>query len=168
MTATTVWTGKFLSVIQDGAWEYAERPGGIGAAVIVAIDSDEDGDHLLLIEQHRIPAGRICLELPAGLIGDDGETETAAIAGARELEEETGYRAARIEELGTFYSSPGLTSEAFTVVHATALTRTGESEPAITVHRVALAEVPVFVTAKRQAGLGIDAKLLLFLGGQLI
>ena len=163
MSRETVWQGKFLSVLKEDAWEYAERPGDIGAAVIVALD---DG-HLLLIEQHRVPAGRVCLELPAGLVGDDGEPEAATTAAARELEEETGYRPAQVEEIGSFYSSPGLTSESFTVVRATGLTRVGAGEEGITLHRVPLADVPGFVDAKRREGLGIDAKLLLFLGGGL-
>ena len=158
MTAETLWTGKFLSVLKQGRWEYAERPGQMGAAVIVAVDAG----HLLLIEQHRIPAGRVCLELPAGLVGDDGEPETAATAAARELEEETGYRAAQVEELGSFYSSPGLTSESFTIVRASGLTKVGDGEEGINLHRVPLADVPAFVDAKRREGLGIDAKLLRF------
>ena len=160
MSRETVWEGKFLKVVQDGRWEYAERTGDIDAAVIVAVD---DG-HLLMIEQHRVPAGRRCLELPAGLVGDDGEAETATDAAARELEEETGYRAEQVEALGSFYSSPGLTSERFTLVRASGLTRVGEPEEGIVLHRVPLADVPAFIAAKRNEGLGIDAKLLLFVG----
>ena len=164
MTAETVWEGKFLVVRKDGAWEYAERTGDIGAAVIVAIDADDHGEHLLLIEQRRVPAGRTCLELPAGLVGDEGQAESPAQAAARELEEETGYRAAQVEALGEFYSSPGMTSERFTIVRATGLTRVGQPEGGIALHRVPLADVPAFIEAKRREGLGIDAKLLLFVG----
>ena len=160
MSRETVWEGKFLKVVKDGRWEYAERTGDIDAAVIVAV---HDG-HLLLIEQQRIPTGGRTLELPAGLVGDDGEVEAATTAAARELEEETGYRAQRVEALGSFYSSPGLTSERFTLVRATGLTRVGESEEGIVLHRVPLVEVPGFIAAKRAEGLGIDAKLLLFVG----
>lgn len=163
MNPDTLWEGKFLRVVKDGRWEYAERTGSEGAVVIVAID---DG-HLLLIEQHRIPAGGLCLELPAGLVGDDVGPESAATAGARELEEETGYRAKAVEELGVFFSSPGLTSESFTLVRATGLTRVGEPEEGIVLHRVAVADVPAFMATKRAEGLGIDAKLLLFVGGAL-
>ncbi|RZL98236.1 MAG: NUDIX hydrolase [Sphingomonas sp.] len=160
MSKDVVWEGKFLSVVKDGTWEYAERRGDIAAAVIVALN----GDDVLLIEQYRIPAGRVCLELPAGLVGDEGATETAAEAAARELEEETGYRADTVEELGEFYSSPGMTSERFTVVRATGLTKVGEGEEEITVHRVPRGEVAGFVRERRAAGIGIDAKLLLMLG----
>lgn len=158
----TVWQGKHLSVAVDDGWEFAERTNKLQAVVIVALD----GDHVLLIEQERTPVGGRVLELPAGLVGDDTAGETVLDAAARELEEETGYRAASIEALGRYYSSPGLTSEAFTLVRATGLTRVGEGggvgSEAITVHRVALSDVSAFVQARRDAGVGIDAKLLLF------
>ena len=159
MSGETVWEGKFLSVVKDGSWEYAARKDDIGAAVIVAID---DG-HVLLVEQQRIPIGRACLELPAGLVGDEGEDESVVDAARRELEEETGYRAESVEELGEFFSSPGMTSERFSVVRATGLTRTGEVEEGITLHRVPLADLAAFLRARRAAGIGIDAKLLLLL-----
>ena len=160
----TVWEGRFLKVVRDGRWEYAERTGDIDAAVIVAVHAG----HLLLIEQQRIPTGGQTLELPAGLVGDDGAPEAATAAAARELEEETGYRAAAVEALGVFYSSPGLTSEKFTLVRATGLTRVGDPEAGIVLHRVPVAEVPAFIAAKRAEGLGIDAKLLLFVGAGLV
>ena len=49
--------------------------------MIVAVD---DG-HVLLVEQYRVPLGRVCLELPAGLIGDETEGEAVEVAAAREL-----------------------------------------------------------------------------------
>ncbi|SEM81162.1 ADP-ribose pyrophosphatase [Sphingomonas gellani] len=164
----TVWEGKYLTAIKAGHWEYAERKGRIGAAVIVAVN---DAGELILVEQARIPVGRRCLELPAGLVGDESADETLEQAAIRELEEETGYRAERIEVLGEYYSSPGMTSEAFTMVRATGLTRTGdgggEEGEDIVVHRVPVADVERFVAEKRAAGLGIDAKLLALLGPKL-
>ena len=157
------WEGRFLTVRQQGSWEYAERKGEIGAAVIVALD----GEDIILVEQYRIPVGKRCLELPAGLVGDEAAGESTAEAARRELEEETGYRADTVEDLGLFYSSPGMTSESFTVVRATGLVRVGDGggspEEDITVHRVPLASVPGFLREKRAEGLGIDAKILLLL-----
>ena len=165
------WAGKFITARTRGKWEYVTRARGIRAAVIVAID---DADHVLLVEQYRVPLQRLCLELPAGLIGDDdgGEGEDALDAAARELEEETGYRAARIESLGEFYSSPGMVSESFTLVRAHGLTKVGpgggtEGEN-ITVHRVARAHLPQFVEMARARGLGIDVRLLMLLAPHLL
>lgn len=163
-----VWEGRYIAVEKQGNWEYAVRNRGIEAAVIVAID---DG-HLLLVEQFRIPIGKPSLELPAGLIGDEDAAESLEVAAARELEEETGYRPDRIEQLGVFHSSPGMTSEAFTLVRASGLTRTGEGGgeegEGITVHRVPLTELPAFVEARRAAGCAVDAKMLLVLAGSLL
>jgi ADP-ribose pyrophosphatase len=87
----------------------------------------------------------------------------------RELEEETGYRAAQWEELGEFLSSPGMLSESFTLVRATGLTRVGEGggtdSEAIIVHRVPLSDIAETVARHRAMGHAIDVKLLLLLGG---
>lgn len=165
----TVWQGKFITAKRQGRWEYVSRARGIRAAVIVAVD---DAGHLLLVEQYRVPLGRNCLELPAGLIGDGGDDEADEIAAARELEEETGYRAARIESLGEFFSSPGMVSESFTLVRAHGLTKVAEGGGVegenITVHRVKLADVPAYVAECRARGMAIDVKLLLALGSDLL
>ena len=140
----------------------------MGAAVIVAVD---DG-HVILVEQHRIPVGARCLELPAGLVGDEDDAESVEDAAARELEEETGYRAAHIERLGTFQSSPGMTSEYFELVRATGLTRVGDGGgnggEDIAIQRVPLAELPAFVAERRAAGVEVDAKMLFLLGPALL
>ncbi len=165
----TVWQGKFITVKRQGRWEYVARARGIRAAVIVAVD---DEGHLLLVEQYRVPLGRRCLELPAGLIGDGGDDEADETAATRELEEETGYRAERIESLGEFFSSPGMVSESFTLVRAHGLTRVGEGGGVegedIIVHRVKLADVPAYVAECRAGGMAIDVKLLLALGADLL
>lgn len=163
-----VWQGKFVTAKRRGRWEYVARARNIRAAVILAtIERD-----VLLVEQYRVPLGRNCLELPAGLIGDDSEGEDDLVAAGRELEEETGYRAGKLEDLGTFYSSPGMVSESFTLVRATELVQTGpgggtEGEN-ITVHRVPLGGVASFVAAKRAEGCGIDVRVLMLLGGEFL
>jgi ADP-ribose pyrophosphatase len=163
-----MWSGKFITALRQGKWEYVSRPRGIRAAVIVAVD---DG-HLLLVEQYRVPIGRNCLELPAGLVGDETEGEGAELAAIRELEEETGYRAARVENLGDYYSSPGMVSESFTLVRAHDLTKVGEGggteDEEICVHRVPQTDLPAFVAARRAEGVAIDVKLLLVLGASLL
>jgi len=161
------WQGRFITAKVRGKWEYVGRARNIRAAVILAVDAE---GCVILVEQYRVPLGRICIELPAGLIGDDDscEGEDVAAAAARELEEETGYRAEWIEVLGEFWSSPGMVSESYTLVRAHGLERVGEGGGTdgenITVHRVPLAQVPAFIEARRAAGDGIDGKILLLMG----
>jgi len=163
-----VWQGKFVTAKRKGKWEYVSRSRGIKAAVILAV---EDG-HVLLVEQFRVPLGRNCVELPAGLIGDETEGEDPLEAAGRELEEETGYRATKLESLGEYYSSPGMVSESFTLVRASGLTKVGDGGGTdgenITVHRVALSELKQFLETKRAENIGVDVRLLLLLGSQLI
>ena len=160
-----MWEGRFVTVKREGKWEYVSRSRGIRAAVILALD---DG-HVLLVEQYRVPLGKNCIELPAGLVGDhdDNQNEDASIAAIRELEEETGYRAATMRNCGSYYSSPGMLSENFWLFKASGLTKVSEGGGVdgenIIVHRVALRELAKFFDQKRQADVGIDAKLLLFL-----
>lgn len=164
-----MWEGRFITAKKQGRWEYVGRARGIRAAAIVAIDDD---GHLILVDQYRVPLGRKSLELPAGLIGDETQGEALETAATRELEEETGYRPARIEVLGDFCSSPGMVSEGFTLVRAHDLTRVGEGggvdEEGITVHRVKLADVPVFVERCRGEGMAVDVKLLAVIGPALL
>ena len=159
-----MWAGKFVTAKRRGKWEYVARSRGIRAAVILAVEDD----HVLLVEQYRVPLGCNCLELPAGLIGDHDADENALTSAARELEEETGYRAEQFEVIGEFYSSPGLVSESFTLVRATGLSKVsnggGVDGENIVVHRVALNDLSRFVAAKREDGCVIDVKLLMLPG----
>ncbi|WP_298290175.1 NUDIX hydrolase [Novosphingobium sp.] len=164
------WQGRYIVAKTRGRWEYVGRNRNIKAAVILAI---EDG-HVLLVEQFRVPLGRPCIELPAGLIGDEAgaENEDAATAAARELEEETGYRPGRIESLGEFHSSPGMVTEAFTLFRALDLEKISEGGgvegEGITVHRVALTEIESFLSAKRAEGYAIDTRMLLLLSPSIL
>lgn len=167
------WQGRFITAKTRGRWEYVGRARGIRAAAIIAIDEDADGTrHVILVSQYRVPLSRFCLEIPAGLVGDhdDNADEDARIAAARELEEETGYRAEKLEVLGEFYSSPGMVSEAFTLLRATRLTKVGEgggvSDENINVHRVPLDRLADFVAQWRAAGHGVDVRIAMLLTPQ--
>ncbi len=165
-----VWEGKFITAKVRGRWEYVGRARNIRAAAIIAID----GDHVLLVEQYRIPLGKRSLEIPAGLIGDDdgAEGEAPETAAARELEEETGYVAERMENLGEYFSSPGMVSESFTLLRAHGLTKVSEGggtdSEDITVHRVKLTELPQFVADWRAKGHAVDVRLAILMAGQLL
>jgi len=171
-----VWAGRFITAKTKGKWEYVSRARGISAGVIVAIDDGPSGEaqdrHVILVEQYRVPLGRLCLELPAGLIGDETEGEAVETAAARELEEETGYRPARMTDLGYYYSSPGMVTEGFHLLRAEGLEKVSEGGGVegedIVVHRVKLAELSAFVAAKRAAGVAIDVRMLLLLADDLL
>jgi ADP-ribose pyrophosphatase len=165
---TVEWTGQGLVAKRRGRWEYAGRTRGIRAAVIVAID----GGEVILVEQYRVAIGKYCLELPAGLIGDLDEGEDALASARRELEEEAGYCAAQWDDLGEFYSSPGMVEESFTLLKATGLTRIGDGggteHENIVVHRVPLERMAETIAEHRARGHAIDVKLTLLLGAQLL
>jgi len=166
-----MWQGRFITARKRGRWEYVGRARGIRAAVILAVDPE---DHVILVDQYRVPLGKRCIELPAGLVGDhdDSADEDASVAAARELEEETGYRAGRIENMGEFHSSPGMVSESFTLFRAHDLVKVGEGggvdSEDIVVHRVPVAEIEQAITEWRNAGYAIDVKLLLLLGARML
>jgi len=165
---TVEWSGEFVEARRRGRWEYAGRARGIGAAVILAVDAGE----AILIEQYRVPIGKFCLELPAGLVGDQGDDEDPLVSARRELEEETGYAAAHWENLGEFWSSPGMITESFTLLKATGLTKVGDGggtpHEDIVVHRVALDRIGEVVAEHRARGHAIDAKLLMLMGARVL
>jgi ADP-ribose pyrophosphatase len=113
-----------------------------------------------------VPLGERCLELPAGLVGDTDPDATVEDTAIKELEEETGFTAERIERLGEFYASPGMLSEGFTLVRAHGVRKIGDGggdeNEDINVHLVARGDIPNFIEQKRADGFGIDVKLLIF------
>lgn len=161
------WQGRFLEVHvvphgTHGRWEFVKRVRGIQAAVILALT---DQHEIVLVEQYRPPLGCACIELPAGLVGDEIQGEDAFASAQRELLEETGFEAAQWESFGSFASSPGMVGEIFHFYRATSLVRTGpgggiESE-GIIVHLVALPALPAFLHAARARGCAIDTRLLI-------
>jgi ADP-ribose pyrophosphatase len=117
-----VYDGKILNLRVDRA----ALPGGgeairevvefRGGVAVLALD---DAQRVMLIRQYRYAVGESLWELPAGML-EPGELPQ--VCAERELEEETGYRAARIEPLCRFYSTPGATNEVLHIYLATGLT----------------------------------------------
>lgn len=97
---------------REHAREIVRHPGAV--AIVPVLD---DG-RVCLIENYRIAVGRTLLELPAGTREPD---ENPAETARRELAEETGYRAGRMETLVTFYPSPGILDEQMHLFLATGL-----------------------------------------------
>ncbi len=158
----TLFTGRFLALVREGRWEYADRVNATGAAIILAVTDDEK---ILLVEQYRIPCHARTIELPAGIIGDEpgSGNESHAEAARRELEEETGYLAEEMEPLTTGPASSGLTSEIVTLFRASGLRKTGQgggvSHEEITVHEVPFSAAHEWLDAKARSGVLIDPKI---------
>jgi ADP-ribose pyrophosphatase len=157
---TVVHAGRHLSMVKRGDWEFVTRNTKKPAVGIVAITDD---GKVVLVEQHRPPVGRRVVELPAGLSGDIAGAEDEALleAAKRELLEETGYAAAQWVELGSGYTSPGLTDESVVLFLAQRLTKQsaggGDGSEQITIHEIALDNVIGWLQAN---GLSLDLKLL--------
>ena len=117
--------GRYLTFTVDtvrdatGAQHTREVAVHPGAVAMVALDR---GD-VLMVRQYRTPAGRVLLEIPAGTLDrmEDGTIELPDAAAPRELEEETGYRAAHWRKLGSFYTAPGFATELMHLYLATGL-----------------------------------------------
>ena len=127
-----------------------------GAVVVVPVI----GDEAVLVRQWRVATGRELLEVPAGKRDVDGEAPE--VTANRELEEEIGYRAGRLDPLCEFYNSPGFCDEYTYLFLATELevrTRAAVSaeEAAMTIERVPLASVDALIAA----GELIDAKSII-------
>jgi len=128
-----------------------------GAVALVVVDSD---GHLLLVRQYRAAAGQVLLEIPAGTreAGED-----AAACARREVQEETGYAADRIESLGGFFSAPGFCTEYLYCFLCTDLRESrlpGDEDEAIELVRLS----PAAAWAAAARGEIQDAKTLAGLG----
>jgi ADP-ribose pyrophosphatase len=120
-----LYTGRFMAyetdtiVRPDGAEAIRDIVVHPGAVVIGALDDDGS---LLLVRQYRMASGGATLELPAGTLDvHDGVVEEPERAAHRELEEETGHRAGRMERIGGFWTAPGFSTEYLTLFLATDL-----------------------------------------------
>lgn len=157
----TLYTGKFVRLSKSGTWEYAERVNSTGAGFILAVTPEQE---LVLVEQYRVPMQARTIELPAGIIGDEGNHGEAVEASAlRELEEETGFRGARAEILLSGPVAPGLASEMLHLVRVHDLQRVGAGggvdNENIVVHVVPLKQIDAWLATKTREGLLIEPRI---------
>ena len=158
----TLHTGRHLSLVRRGHWEFATRHGATGVVGLVAVTEDAK---MVLVEQARPPLGKQVIELPAGLSGDivGEESESLITAARRELLEETGYEALEVKLLTEGPSSAGLTDEMISFFLMTGLIKTGagggDASEDIVVHEVPLAEMPEWLEERRRSGWAIDPKI---------
>jgi ADP-ribose pyrophosphatase len=147
------YTGRILNVdvdtvrFPDGSTGELEMIRHPGASAVVPFLSDPGGGdpQLLLIRQYRYAAERFLYEIPAGRL-EPGEDP--AECARRELQEETGCRAERVERLFTMYTTPGFTDEKIHLFLAVGLTigESGrEADEFITVETVTLSRALAMV-----------------------
>ena len=123
-----VYSGHIVNVdvdqvrLPNGATVELEIVRHPGASAVVPFITDPTGDdpQILLIKQFRHATGQFIYEIPAGKLDDDENPETCA---HRELREETGCTASRMEHVYTFYTTPGFTDERIHAFMASGLTR---------------------------------------------
>ena len=116
-----IYKGAIINLRRDkvtvqGGTSYREIIEHNGGAVIAALTEDKK---LVMVRQYRKPADKVMLEVPAGKI-DPGEQPLDAAV--RELKEETGYTAAKVEFLTQFYPSVGYSEEVLYLYLCTGLT----------------------------------------------
>ena len=117
---TLIYDGRIVRlVVSDGTirgrkarWEVVHHVGSVG--IIPFITKDK----IVLVEQFRYAVGERLLEIPAGTL-NKGEPPLAAAK--REIREEIGYAASKLEKLNVFYPSPGVTDEFVVIYKATGL-----------------------------------------------
>ena len=164
---TTIGSGRFLRLVQDGSWEFAERAQSTGVVAIVAVT---EHDELVLIEQYRPPIHMKCVELPAGLAGDVAGQEQEAFeeAARRELIEETGFAADELEHVFSGPSSAGLTNEMIAFFLARNVRKVsdggGDESEEIQVHVVPLKKLRTWLRRKSTSRTCIDPKIYAGLG----
>ncbi|MBC7989562.1 MAG: NUDIX hydrolase [Luteimonas sp.] len=157
-----LYEGKWLRLVRRGQWESCERTHGAAgmAVIVIAVTPDDD---VLFVEQFRYPLGAKTIEMPAGLVGDDHDHDTLEDAARRELIEETGWHAERVEVLMTGPTSSGMSNERIAFVRARGLSRVGDGggvgSEDITVHAVPRKDAAAWLVQKSLEGYELDLKL---------
>lgn len=119
-----IYTGKVVTLnletvtLPNGATVELEIVRHPGAAAVVPMKDDRT---VVLVRQFRLAAGGFIYEIPAGKLRPGEDPQHCA---AREIEEETGYRAGAIEPLEAFFTAPGFTDEIMHLFLATGLLKT--------------------------------------------
>lgn len=159
--ARPLYRARHMTLVERDTWEFVVRSGITGIIAVVPVTSDR---RLVLVEQHRIPVKANVIELPAGLVGDDGDAdEHLETAAQRELLEETGYEARCWRFLMEGPPSPGLSDEVVSFFLATGLRKVaaggGVHDEDITVHEVPLDEAPAWLERQARHGKMVDPKI---------
>ena len=123
LTSRQVYANAWMTVRED-AIRFPDGSDSIYGVIdkpTYALVIPRDGDRLHLVEQFRYPVGHRSWEFPQGTAPDRVDVDPAELA-TRELAEETGLRAGRMERIGSLNVAPGMSSQRGQVFLATALT----------------------------------------------
>lgn len=160
VNSRTKFSGRLLKLREDrvqlsdgrqSTREVVDHPGAIGILPVT------DTGAVLLVEHFRYAVGRTLLEIPAGT-REAGES--AVETARRELEEETGYRAGELRELGRFFTSPGWSTEEIVLYRAGRLSVSGhrvDHDEILNVVEVVPERIPVLM----RDGMLADAKTII-------
>src|SRR3546814_16493295 len=106
-TPELLYQGEWLRMVKRGQWESCERTHGKDGLAVLVIAVTPD-DHVLFVEQYRVPLGAKTIEMPAGLVGDADASDTLESAARPELTAETGWDAPRLDLLPVRPPTTGL------------------------------------------------------------
>jgi ADP-ribose pyrophosphatase len=154
--------GRYLRLLTRKSWEFVQRP---NASAVVVIASVNRKGEAIFVEQHREALQQSVIEWPAGLVGDHpgGEDEPFETAAARELEEETGYRAGSIIVASQGPASSGMSDEITVILIAKDLDKVGDGGGVggenITVHLISLTRAHDWLEAQIAEGKLVDPKV---------
>ena len=161
-TPELLYQGERQRMVRRGNWESCERTHGKDGLAVLVIAVTPD-DHVLFVEQYRVPLGARTIEMPAGLVGDSHDVDTLESAARRELVEETGWEPGSVEVLLVGPTSAGMSNERIAFVRARDLRKVGDGggvdNEDITVHTVPRAQAPAWLMQKRDEGFEVDLKL---------
>ncbi|MDQ3495789.1 MAG: NUDIX hydrolase [Pseudomonadota bacterium] len=159
---TLLHEGDWLRLVRHGKWESCQRTHGKDGLAVLVIAVTPD-DHVLFVEQYRVPLGARTIEMPAGLVGDECDQESIETTARRELIEETGWAAGRIDLLLIGPTTAGMSNERIAFARARDLRKVGAGggvgSEDITVHAVPRATAPAWLMQKHAEGFELDLKL---------
>lgn len=162
MTREILFEGRYRRFIRKDGWEYLERVHSNEVVVLIPVTPD---GRVVFVEQYRIPVEKKIIEFPAGLVHDleTNHHETLEETARRELVEETGYEAGRLERIIRAPANSALATDMLTVFFASGLRRVGpgggDPTEAITVHEVPRREVDSWLEAQKAQDKYVDPKV---------
>lgn len=157
-----IYDGPYIRLIREQGWEYIKRNNCGGIAVILPVTDD---GKIVILDQYRLPLKRRVIELPAGLIDDldHAKGESKEEAARRELLEETGFEADRMERLMVSPVSAGASADVLDIFLATGLKKVqeggGDENEDIIVHEIELSHIDEWLAEKQKEGFLIDHKV---------